>query len=220
MLRRLRHDGVHPHARVQRRIRVLEDHLDLAPVPVGHAARPRRHVLPPIAHIAAIHRVEPRDHPRDGRLARPALADETEDLALPDLELRRIDGGEILPPRGQDRGPRDEALGDPVGLDQGLTAFGGVHGPAAREVLDGELRHSPAIADQRETVQLALRPRHGGDQRFCIRMLRPAQHLRRRPAFHHRALVHDGDDIRGIRDHAHVVGDQDHAHLPLPHRAP
>jgi hypothetical protein len=40
--------------------------------------------------MPAIDRVEPRDHPRDGRLARPAFADEAEDLALPDLELRLL----------------------------------------------------------------------------------------------------------------------------------
>jgi hypothetical protein len=46
---------------------------------------------------------------------------------------------------------RHEALGDAVGLDQRLAAFGRVHGPAARKVLDGELRHAAAIADQRES---------------------------------------------------------------------
>src|SRR4029079_8289155 len=84
--------------RVERRLRVLEDHADaVAAKPAPGRLRERQHVLA-LEVDPALHLRQPRqeahDRERQGRLAAAGLADEPEDLALADLERHVAHGGD------------------------------------------------------------------------------------------------------------------------------
>src|SRR5207244_5646441 len=78
--------------RVQRRVRVLEDHLDVAPeLPVS--ALLLRGDLEPVELDLPLRRIdEPDERLRKRRLARAGFSDETEDLAAVHLEGDARDG--------------------------------------------------------------------------------------------------------------------------------
>src|SRR5258706_11312366 len=89
---RIGDDGSHPLARVQRRVRVLEDHLRLA------ADRPERAPGQPGDVLAveddrpAGQLLQPDDAPAEGGLAAAGLADQAERLPRPDLDADVVDG--------------------------------------------------------------------------------------------------------------------------------
>ena len=89
---RLGDDVADGHARVERRVRVLEDDLHLAPH-LPHLLAAERRQLPPVEPDRAAGRLEQaEDAVPGGGLARAGLADEPERLALPDLEADAVDG--------------------------------------------------------------------------------------------------------------------------------
>ncbi len=106
-----RHDVVHPqqfvqHAadgepRVERRVRVLEDHLDLALVRARPAARQQLAVEPDVAPVRPL---QPGQGPGQRRLARARLAHQRECLAALDREVDAVDRAQdvLLVPHPRD----------------------------------------------------------------------------------------------------------------------
>ena len=103
-LHRVADDRAHPLARVERRVRILEDHLHLAP---QRSQRARAEIadVPAVEDDPARRRlVEADDRPAERRFAAARLADETERLALPHGEADVVDRVD----------PRDLALQQPL----------------------------------------------------------------------------------------------------------
>ena len=101
LVERLGDDRADGHARVEARLRVLEDHLHLRP------QRPQRAALEP-GDVAALELdraggriVEPQDRAAGGGLAAAGLADEPERLALADLEADVVDRLDLADPAAQ-----------------------------------------------------------------------------------------------------------------------
>src|SRR5215211_2400555 len=92
----LGNDVADDHARVQGGLGVLEDHLHLAVERLALIALRLVDVLALEEHLAARRLVEPDQHPSCGRLATTGLADQTERLALVDLQLDSVDRLQVL----------------------------------------------------------------------------------------------------------------------------
>ena len=118
----------HGQPRVQRGVRVLEDHLDAAPV----RPRPRRREHPAVeADLAAVRAQQPGQSLGERGLARPGFADEGECLAPPHLQVNAVDRAEqallAVDPGGHPRADR-ERHGDIAGREQRLSRRDRVHG--------------------------------------------------------------------------------------------
>src|SRR4029077_6563025 len=87
VVKRLLQDAPDGHARVERRERVLEDYLHLPPDATQLPAAEAGDVLAVEDDLAGGHRKQGGDQPGEGRLAAPRLADETQRLAPPDLQV-------------------------------------------------------------------------------------------------------------------------------------
>ena len=87
---RLGDDVAHRHARVQGRVGVLEDHLDLLAHPAQLLATQLGHVHVPEEHAARRGGLEPNDDPAQRRLSAAGLADEAQRLALPDHQVHAV----------------------------------------------------------------------------------------------------------------------------------
>ncbi len=120
---RLGHDVADGPARIQARIRILEDHLHalVQRAPRRRAQDPR--VLPGEANDAARRRVESDDHPRDRRFATARFADECQRLAGTNRQRDAVHRVQQPPALALDHAiePRRrhvEIFGDVVQLDQ------------------------------------------------------------------------------------------------------
>ena len=89
-------DRGHRLARIERRVRILEDHLDLAPVRHPFAARQSHELFALELHAARRGRVQADDRARARRLAATRLADEAERLPTLQLERHAVDGFQRL----------------------------------------------------------------------------------------------------------------------------
>jgi hypothetical protein len=49
----------------------------------------------------------------------------------------------------------------------------------------------------------------------CVRMTGRLNHLRDWPLFHHPTRIHYRHTVTGLRDHAHIVGNEKHRGTPL-----
>jgi hypothetical protein len=90
-LERLGDDRAHGHARVERRIRILEDHLHLAPHLAHGLTLQRGEVGAVEVHMAGRRAVELQDSPAGGRLAAARLAHQPQRLALAHEEVDAVD---------------------------------------------------------------------------------------------------------------------------------
>ena len=94
---RLADDRADRHARIERGIRVLEDHLDLAPVGEEPAVAERREVgRIAVVHFAGGGPEELDDGPAERRFAAAALADQAERFAAVQVETDVIDGPHVV----------------------------------------------------------------------------------------------------------------------------
>ena len=125
------------HPRVQRRVRVLEDHLHPAADPAQPVALQRGHVDPVEADLA-VGGVDEADHGAgERRLAAAGLADEAERLPAADLQRDAVDG-----PDRADLALEDHALGDrevdlePIGAQERLTGRGRLRSQRGRRLDD------------------------------------------------------------------------------------
>src|SRR6266849_3011098 len=91
-LERFADDAADGHARIERRVRILEDHLHAA-THLAHvlAAEPRELDAVEL-HLAGGRLVELEDRAAGRRLSAPRLADESERLAFLDEEIDPVDG--------------------------------------------------------------------------------------------------------------------------------
>ncbi len=112
-LQRLGDDVADRHARVQRRVGVLEDHLHLAAHLAHLAAVQLGQVLAVEDDLAAGRLVELQDGAAGGGLAAAGLADQAEGLALLDVERDAVDGLDRA-----DLALEDDALGQREVHDQ------------------------------------------------------------------------------------------------------
>jgi hypothetical protein len=114
---RLVQRGAHAHARVQRRVRVLEDHLH-APAQLAQLASARRadvHALEPDR--PAVRLDEPDEAARQRRLAAARSTRDAEDLAARERERHVVDGpvaGERAAQHLEPRPAQAELLDDPL----------------------------------------------------------------------------------------------------------
>ncbi|EGJ74926.1 putative peptide ABC transporter ATP-binding protein [Streptomyces sp. Tu6071] len=104
---RLADDVADRHPGVERGVRVLEDHLDVAAHRLQGAAGELRDVLALVADRAARGLLQVDEHLGDGRLAAAGLADDAEGLAAPQVEVDTVDGL-----HGADLALEDDALGE------------------------------------------------------------------------------------------------------------
>jgi hypothetical protein len=135
---RLADDPADAMPRVERRERVLEDHLHAAPqrpqLPVAELGD-----VSPVEDDAAVSRlVEPQDRPADGRLAAAGLADETERLPATDRQRHVVDGADVADVAVEDEPALDrEVLLQVLQLDERPSAVAGIesaHAVAATRV--------------------------------------------------------------------------------------
>ena len=120
-------------ARVERRVRVLEDDLHPPPVGLQRGALERGDVRAVEDDRAGRRVDEPQQQPADGRLAAARLADEAERLAAPDLEAHAVDGLDLADRPLQDAARDREVLDQVRTSTSGALAGGGAGlGPARR----------------------------------------------------------------------------------------
>ena len=138
-------------------------------------------------HRAAVRRDQPHDEARDRRLAGTGLADETEGLALQNIEIDLF------------RGMHDARRPEPA---------------AAAHIGLVETNHLDGLAPIGERRPLRrLHRRHGGEQRTRVRMLRPLQDIACRALLDHLAMLKHDHAIGDIGDDAEIVGDEHHRHV-------
>src|SRR4030095_11719653 len=89
----------HRHPRIERAVRILEDHLHLAPDRTQRVLGERREVAPLEEDLTAGRPLELQDAAPGGRLPAPGLAHEPERLAPADLEAHAVDGADEGPAR-------------------------------------------------------------------------------------------------------------------------
>eukprot|EP01035_Chromulina_nebulosa_P035997 gene35998-48429_t len=93
-----------------------------------------------------------------------------------------------------------------------LVGTGAAVGKAAAHGLAVDHLDLPGDALQRPA---GTGPRHGIEQAAGVRVARVAEQLRRAGLLHQLAAIHDRHAVGHLRHHAHVVGDEEHAHADL-----
>ena len=123
---RLADDVADRHARVERRVRVLEDDLHL-PAHLAHLAPTEVRDVAPVEDDLARRRLDQLDQrAREGRLAAAGLADEPERLARAQCQVDAVDGVDLADRALEDAGPDREVLDellDAQDLVAGLRAL-------------------------------------------------------------------------------------------------
>src|SRR2546426_2931663 len=145
-------DISHAHPGTERAIRVLEDHLHLAPVVSERRAGQLREVAPLELDGAGRRRFGGEHEFRGGRLAAPGLSDKTERLAGVDREADPIDGLDDAPPLAEQRAADGKVLFEVADFEQRLTH---VPPPPRSAASTGRSRRRPCRA--------ATDPRSGSD---------------------------------------------------------
>ena len=126
------------HARIQARVRILEDDLHLAPER-PHIARRERHEVTAVVHDASEGRLhEAEDETTERALATAALADESHRLAAPDSNRNAVDSTEEFLAARKEASTHGKILADPFGGDERARAI------EARRL--GAARHERGVA--------------------------------------------------------------------------
>ncbi len=185
--RSVRDDASDRHARVERGIGILKDHLDrLARRPQGLALEVR-HVDPGERDGAGIGLDETHEAAPQRRLARARFPDDAERLALEQRQAHLVDGA-------------DDALGAPEQAVRG----------AERLVQPGDLHERRGFGSPAPLARGKLRDR--GEKLARVGVLRRAQHRCRRAGFDHLARLHHRHAVRDLGDDAEIMGDEQHRH--------
>ena len=115
---RLGDDALHAPARIEARVRVLEDHLE-PPAQLQHLVRVRGAEVLAVEHDAtARRRVQPADEARDGGLAAARLAHDGECLAGREMKIHTIDGANMARDSPKGAVLHGEVLRQPGDLEQ------------------------------------------------------------------------------------------------------
>ena len=171
-------------ARVERSVRVLEDHLDLAARLGAELGAVGRQDLALEHDAAAVERCQSDHAATHGRLARARLADDAQRLSAAQLEVEPVAGVHLA------AGLEQAAAGD-VGLVQVL-----------------HLQHEGFFAGLFRLAHGALR--NGGNQLSCIGVSRVAQHLGGGAGLDHHTGLHHHHLVGDLGHHTEVVGDEQH----------
>jgi hypothetical protein len=119
---RLRNDLAHRHARIERRVWILEDDLQLAAHVAHAAAAPIRDVLA-VEDELPLGRRKKLDHgPPERRLAATGLADQAQGLACPQREVDAVDCMNLADAALEDSGGDGEVLDESLDAED-LAAF-------------------------------------------------------------------------------------------------
>ena len=185
--KRLADDVAHGHARVQRRERILEHHLNVAPkarspaVDSAAVSRPSTATEPEVTGTS-------QDRARQRGLAAAGFADDAERLTRGEREIDAVDGPQHLFRR------------EPTGARDGEVHFDAVRGDQRRGV---------RAAVQRLGTAGRVESRHGGEQRARVVVLRPVENVADRALLLDLAAVHHEHAVGEAGDDAEIVRDQD-----------
>jgi hypothetical protein len=153
-----------------------------------------------------------------GGLAAAGLAHQRQRLARIQVEADLLHGVHALLHPAQDTAGDVEAGGQVAHLQH--RAVLAAHGGRSRDGRGGGLRSRRGVvhAQQRERRGFVralhgAQPRHRRQQRARIGVLRAGEDLVRAALFDLVAAVHDQHAVGDFRHHAHVVRDEDHAHV-------
>jgi hypothetical protein len=125
-LQRLADDLTARQARVERRVRVLEDHVQISPVRPQLAPRQVRDVVPVETDRSRGRLDQAQDAVGDGRLPAAGLADQAEHLARRERERDPVDGTDDAPVSRQPAADR-EVLHQSVDLERGTVSVAARH---------------------------------------------------------------------------------------------
>ena len=238
---RLADQLAHRHARVERGVGVLEDHLDRAPDRFS-APWPRPAVERPSTRMSPCQATRSRSALPVVDLPQPEFADQRQRLADADLEGDALDRMHALDRPAQDAADDVEADGEVGDEDDGLrgprrpprgtpSPCGGTRSlaPCGGAMLRGVHRDSGSVSVAVERPRRPLphpsparggrrprtEPRHRGEQRPRVLLARLGENLPDRSGLDQLAVMHDDDAVGHLRDHAHVVGDEDERHAEV-----
>ena len=185
-------------ARVERRVRVLEDHLHLAPERPQLAPRERRDVGAVEADRAARRLVQPHEQPAERRLPAARLADDAERLAAPDLERDAVDRvDELAVPRRTEV----ERTGKCLTRSTASRSTGAAPFPVMRSPAPARRRATPPAAPAAPQGRDGRRPRWPGAD--ALEQLRPGRAAARSGAG---SAARTGSPRRGARSDGGAPG--------------
>src|SRR5262249_19801114 len=118
---RLVEDLAHGHARIERRVGILEDDLRALAERAQRAGGGPGDVGAVDDHAARARLVQTQDGAADRRLAAARLADEAQRLAGGDVERDAVDGLDDALAAAEEAGPRGEVLGQVLDGDEGVA---------------------------------------------------------------------------------------------------
>ena len=142
------------------------------------------------------------DRLADGGFSRPGFSDQPQRFALADGEGNVLDG-------------MDRALQAPQHAAMNREADGEIARLQHRLAVRQDRQFADRLGRHRVDLQLAGEARHGRDEAARVRVLRVAENLVHAALLEHAAVAHDKDVVRHFRDHAHVVGDEQHRRAGL-----
>ena len=228
-------------ARIQARVRVLEDDLQAAPIG-PHRPRRQGHEIDAFEADRAGARLDQLQHrAADRALARPRFADQAEHLARRDVEADVVDRAHrpvapaevllqalhaqhrlahsALQRRQRERRPAAMSASGGIAVEHS----GNGQGAARREGAAGQrVERARHLAGDR--VQASPRParravegtaRQAGEQALRVRMARRPEQRSHVGLLDHPAGVHDDDPVGDLGDDAEVVGDEQNRHADL-----
>ncbi|CUJ66849.1 Uncharacterised protein [Achromobacter ruhlandii] len=213
------HDGIaHRHARVERGERILEDELDVAPQRLHGAAAQRADVLAVELDRAALALDQLQQRTAGGGLAAAGFAHQRQGLAGIQVEADLLDGVHALLHPAEDAAGDVEAGGQVAHLQHRtvvaahggrLRHRGGRRLGLARGFLDLEQRERRRFVRAMHGAQA----RHGRQQGAGVGMLRPREDVVGTALLDLVAAIHHQHPVGHLGHHAHVMGDEDHAHV-------
>eukprot|EP01022_Parablepharisma_sp_SALTPOND_P030360 TRINITY_DN760_c2_g5_i1.p1 TRINITY_DN760_c2_g5~~TRINITY_DN760_c2_g5_i1.p1 ORF type:complete len:1316 (-),score=509.04 TRINITY_DN760_c2_g5_i1:3474-7421(-) len=215
------HDGIADrHARIERGKRILEDELDIATQLAQLAARQLRQVAPAEFDTATGDIDQAQQGTAGGGLAAAGLADDGQGLAGIQIEADLLHRMHALLHTTEDAALDIKAGGQLAHLEDGLALLGDFLlclqvGRAGGQVGTHLGLRGDAKAQRRIGAAHGTQARHGGQQGTGIGMGRRGKECLDLVLFHLLAAAHHHHAVGHLGHHAHVVGDEDHAHLHL-----
>ena len=115
---RLAQHGAHRHARIERGVGVLEDHLHALAARAHLAVAERQQVLALEAHLAGRRLDQAQHQAADRRLAAARFADDGQRLAGAKMEVDAVDGADMARHQAEGAAPHREVLDEAGDLEQ------------------------------------------------------------------------------------------------------
>ncbi|MNI29456.1 hypothetical protein D3C73_832720 [compost metagenome] len=212
------HDGkAHGHARVQRRKRVLEHELDVAAQGLQFVVLQADDVAAAELDLAALAFHQAQQRTAGSGFAAARFTHQRQRFAGVQIKADLFNGMHAALHAAQDAAAQVEA-GHQVAHGKNRLALGGRHFLRAG---NAGFRHGLDLAfhlQQGETrgqvgAFHGAQLRHGGQQRLGVAVARLGEHLFRRAFLDLVTAIHHQHAVGHFGHHAHVVGDEHHAHV-------